>query len=159
MNLVYLAGPIAGQTFQLANAWRERAADLLSPLRSLSPTRCKEFLRSQGILNGDAYDHRQGRGPSDPHPLGSSAGIVTRDRYDIFRSDIILMNLLPAQETDQISIGTMVELGWADAYRKPVVLVWNRNINPHAHCFLDELCSYQADNLEDAVDLCKMIIL
>lgn len=149
MGSVYLAGPIAGQTFEQANEWRIEATKLLSPLRAINPMRCKEYLRDQYIIDGE----------ESPHPLGTGQGIITRDRNDLRRSDIVLMNLLPSQGTDLVSIGTMVELGWADAYRKPVVIVWERFKNPHRHMFINELAAYQAMNLEDGVDLCKMIIL
>ena len=36
------------------------------------------------------------------------------------RCDVVLMYLIGAKK---VSIGTMIEAGWADAYRKPVVLV------------------------------------
>ena len=38
-------------------------------------------------------------------------GIVTRDRWDVAKADVVLMNLVGAT---QVSIGTMVELGWAE---------------------------------------------
>ena len=46
--------------------------------------------------------------------------IIGRDRFDCCNSDLIFMNLLGSK---RVSIGTTVELAWADASRKPVPFV------------------------------------
>jgi hypothetical protein len=58
---VYLAGPIAGLTFDGAADWREKAIERLTEfgIKGLSPLRAKEYLRGSGELSssGDAYAH------------------------------------------------------------------------------------------------------
>jgi len=49
-------------------------------------------------------------------PLVSPPGAVGRDRFDVQTCDLLLVNLLGATS---VSIGTMFELAWTDAWRKP----------------------------------------
>lgn len=77
---------------------------------------------------------------------------VTRDRFDVRTADALLINLLGAP---RVSIGTMVELGWADAYRIPVVTVMDPDdkLNPHAHDFVRILSGTVVDTLDKAIDI------
>jgi hypothetical protein len=43
----------------------------------------------------------------------------------------------------------MVELGWADATKIPIVIVMESG-NIHQHCFVNTLATYVVDNLEEA---------
>ena len=107
--LVYLAGPISGTSYGESTDWRESIAEKIYPHTALSPMRGKSYLSSEAAI-ADSYDT----------PLSCAKGIITRDRWDVERCDIVLVNLLGAS---RVSIGTMMEIAWADAYRKPVVLV------------------------------------
>lgn len=51
-----------------------------------------------------------------------------------------------------ISIGTMVELGWASAAGIPVLLVMPTG-NVHDHPFTRALCNYRVSTIEEASDL------
>ncbi len=64
--------------------------------------------------------------------------------------DFMLCNLLGAK---QVSIGTMIELGWADLSRTPVVLVMEPSGNIHEHAFVRQLAGYRVDSLEAGLDL------
>lgn len=105
---VYLAGPIARLTYAGATAWRRAAAVGLAPAECLDPMRDKESLAGSGDPLGVQYLGRS--------PLLDAQTIVSRDYHDVRRSDVVLMHL-PFPST-----GTLVELGWAVAMQKPVVL-------------------------------------
>lgn len=142
---VYLAGPISGCTYEGATDWREYAKWKLEThgITAYSPMRGKEYLRTEKVLQGhpDAY---VGLGLSNPK------GIVTRDRRDCQACDIVIMNLLPAEETGIVSIGSMIEVGWADSIRVPIIVVMTEK-NPHYHAMLTEIAGYVVKTLDDAI--------
>lgn len=137
---VYLAGPITGCSYGEATDWRDGVAAVLAPhgIKGLSPMRGKEYLRNETNI-GHSYEDTL---------LSSGKSIIARDRNDSTTSDLLVVNLLGAS---RVSIGTMVELGWADAHRVPVVLVMEKSGNVHDHRFVTELAGWHVDNLDDAV--------
>lgn len=146
-KLVYLSGPITGLTYENATDWRgyvrqELAFKIGSVIQTLSPMRGKEYLKGAGIIGIKTHEKFS-------EAINAGQAIVTRDRWDTMRSDFILMNLLGATE---VSKGTMVELGWADAARIPVVLCMEKTGNIHEHCFVRELCGYHVTSLDEGID-------
>jgi len=138
---VYLAGPISGQSYSAATGWRvlaERALNKHS-IASLSPMRGKAYLSHEQMLQ-DHYEQ----------VLCTVKGITTRDRFDVARCDVVLMYLVGA---NQVSVGTMIELGWADAYRKPVVAVLEGADNPHWHGMVREIAGFVVPTLEEALGI------
>jgi nucleoside 2-deoxyribosyltransferase len=143
---IYLAGPISGLTYDGAQDWRTKfSADIDERIECFSPLRGKEFLRSKGVLEG-----------SYPHMLATDAAITGRDRNDCTRADLVLFYLLGAE---RVSIGTMIELGWADANRIPAVLVMEKEGNPHEHPMVRGTTSFRVDNLQDALRVSELILL
>lgn len=144
---VYLAGPIAHLDFDEANDWRREAAEFLEGFgaRGLSPLRGKEFLRAEGKIGVDKHDYS---------PLATDSGIVNRDRMDVMNCDIMLANFTNAPK---VSVGTAVEFGWADAYRKVVVTVMPKG-SPYDHPFTRQLSSYIVETLDEALDLIAAIL-
>ena len=142
----YLAGPIAGLVYEEATDWRVSAADKLSSLgvQALSPMRGKSFLRGTGPIGKRPYDS----------VLASDAGITTRDRFDVMRSDAVLFNLLGTEST---SIGTMIEIGWADALRKPIILAIEDG-NVHWHPMVRAAAGYLVSTLDEAVDIVGYVL-
>lgn len=137
---VYLAGPIAGLPWNVVYGWRHRAQLVLGQqIDCLNPLRGKEHLANEEKIELFYEDH----------PLTCPAGITTRDRYDVQRCDLILMNLLGAHK---VSIGSMVEVGWADAYRKPLVLVIEKN-SIHHHPMLHHISTYIVPNLNTGFEV------
>jgi nucleoside 2-deoxyribosyltransferase len=65
------------------------------------------------------------------------------------------VNLLGAKK---VSIGTCVEIGWANAHDIPIVLIMEPDGNPHDHAFVTETASFRTDNLNDAVYIVKAIL-
>jgi nucleoside 2-deoxyribosyltransferase len=147
---VYLAGPITGLSYQDATyGWRAEMKSLLDEydIDAYSPMRCKEFLAHSHDLKGDPKMY--------PNPLGSQKGIITRDRNDVKTCDAMVACFLGAPK---VSIGTCVEFGLADAFRKPVVLVMERDGNPHDHAFIDGLAGYRVDTVEEAAYIVATIL-
>lgn len=147
---VYLAGPIAGSGYDEVNDWRIDAALQLSPIKTLNPMRAKDFLK------GEKEDvHNYERTTIIENALGSSKGITSRDRFDVANCDLVLMNLLNAK---RVSTGSMIEVGWADAYRKPLVLVIDEG-NVHLHPMLLDIAGFIVTNMDEAIHVVKAILL
>lgn len=139
---VYLAGPISGQSYAAATDWRtvaERALNKHS-IASLSPMRGKAYLSSEQMV-ADHYPDKV---------LCTVKGITTRDRWDVMRCDVVLMYLAGAE---RVSVGTMIELGWADACRKPVVAVMEGPGNPHWHGMVREIAGFVVPTLDEALGI------
>lgn len=146
---VYLAGPITGLTFEGATDWRDRVIeDLLPNIVGVSPMRGKEYLAGLGTIGGTPDEVYMTNVMSTPK------SIVCRDRYDCTSSDAVLMNVLGAK---RVSIGTMIEAGWADSARVPLVLVIDGKANPHYHAMLTQIAGYVVETLPQAVHVLKTI--
>lgn len=162
---VYLSGPIAGLSYEEARyGWRMTvAAQLEQGIKVLSP------MRHEGHLS-------EIKGPLDPagqldHFFSGAQIIVEKDRLDIERCDLMLVNLLGAKK---VSIGTVAEIGMATALGKKMILVMEdtgsmiigesdegeygqfptHNIygnNIHDHPFVTVPASLRLNNLDDAI--------
>lgn len=144
MAVIYLAGPIGGLSYSEATNWRDETASTLEPygIECLSPMRGKDYLINEAILKGTGYDDTL---------LSNNRAIVTRDRMDVVNSDAILMNLTGAT---RISIGSMVELGWADTHRIPIIIVMEPG-NLHEHGFVYEIANFVVTEMADAWTILK----
>jgi nucleoside 2-deoxyribosyltransferase len=135
-------------SYKEATDWRDVAREWLDArnIVAISPMRGKEYLSSLKTISGHGREYL-GLGP-----LSAPAGVLTRDHWDVFRSDVILANLLGAKA---VSIGTVMEIAWAHAYRKPVVLVMEpqEEGNPHDHMMITQAVGYQVPSLEAALEL------
>lgn len=108
-----------------------RAKEYLSHLENIDKTGNRQY----GILSG-------------------GKAIVARDRNDVLTCDAVLMNLSGA---DKVSIGTMIEVGWADAFRKPIVLVLEKD-NPHVHDMVTEIAGFRVGTLEDGIHIINALM-
>lgn len=144
--LVYLAGPITGESYKSATNWRNTAHIALERVGivGLCPLRGKAYLEKEGILQ-DSYEDQL---------LSMGKTITRRDRFDCCRANMILMNLLGAKK---VSIGTMIEVGWADANRIPIVLIMEDD-NLHRHSMLEECADYRVSTLEQGIHVVKTVI-
>jgi nucleoside 2-deoxyribosyltransferase len=138
---VYLAGPITGLTHEGADQWREKISTTLEEngVTPLSPLRAEKFLKSYGILETSYIGAT---------PMVTDRGMVTRDFWDVSRSDAVIVNLLGAS---RVSIGTMFEMAWCLQLRKPTICVIEAQGNPHEHSFVREAIDYRVETLEEAV--------
>lgn len=148
-KLLYLAGGITGLTFEQATAWRrEVAGKCPSWLKALSPLRGKEFihqLTAQG--DGKVADHYA-------HVLATPKGIVGRDRNDVRRCDAILVNFLGATT---VSIGTVMEVAWADAFGKPIIMAMEAQ-NLHRHSMIETVTPWIVEDLDQAVAVAVQVL-
>lgn len=153
---VYLAGPITGLSYQEArHTWRQEFSRLVpAHIHCLSPMRAKDFLLDQQVLVGDPDMYPQ-------HLMATASGIVTRDRNDVKNCDAMVAVLSNAEKA---SVGTCIEFGWADAFRKPIVMVIEDQAdadhmrpdlapNPHWHAMLTEISGYVTPSLDEAAHI------
>lgn len=166
---VYLAGPIAGLTYADATyGWRSKVISALHDYHSCSAPNdgtlhcmmavnihCYSPMRGKVFLK-NTPDRILGKQGYEAHPMSSQQGIIGRDREDVFKADLIFMNV---QGAKAVSIGTTIEMGWADAYRKPVVLVTDKEGNPHDHMFFKGLATYVCYDLEQAIECAKSLLI
>lgn len=149
---VYLAGPITGLSFDGCNDWRQRAIEDLAKagIRGLSPLRGKEYLAKLTTPisgTGEEYAHMS--------VLSTAPAVVTRDRWDATRCDVLFANLLGAKA---VSIGTVMEIAWADLRRTPIVCAIEPNGNPHLHMMLTQAIDFRVPTLEEALHVIKAML-
>lgn len=143
---LYLAGPITGVSYEGCTDWRKYIASKLpSHIKAVSPMRGKSYLKDEKEVK-PSYENTQ---------LSSGKGIAHRDKFDAKRCDAILFNLLGAKK---VSIGTMMEVGWGDDGIKPMIVVMEKEGNPHDHPMLREVAGFITDNLDEAIDLAIKIL-
>lgn len=141
---IYLAGPIANTDRLDAFNWRAHTQQKLRDegVRVLSPLRAKGELASADIgTDCRAYQEKG--------IFFTTKGIMTRDYNDVQMADALIVNLWGAKS---ISIGTVMELGWAYMLRKPAVVLMEPEGNPHDnHPMMHEAISFRVETLEEAV--------
>lgn len=146
MKRVYLAGPVRGLSYKESMDWREYAKNELAKygIISVSPMRAKEHLANRGILLNP-----------DEHVISCQRGLVTRDRFDVRTCDVMLANFFGAKE---VSIGTLIEYGWADSYGKPIITIIEKEGNPHEHPFIRELTGFRVETLDEGLKAAKDVL-
>lgn len=139
--LVYLFGPMTGQSYEDAVGWRRQAAEKLQEhgFTVLDPARGLMFLEPESTVK-DSYGE---------DTTENKHTVFARDRFDSTRSDILLGNLKGAT---RVSIGSMMEMAWANLSNKFIVTVMEPEGNPHMHAFVRECSGAVMDSVEDAVD-------
>ena len=140
-KFVYLAGPILGCTKGEANDWRHQVSAALIDhgIIAISPLRCEP-------LFGERYTE----GSMDPR-FGTPRAISSKNRHDVQNCSITLA-YLPLEMGPNISLGTIGEIFWADAYDKQVILV-SDHPKIIAHPVLDAAVDWKLGTLEEAVDV------
>jgi nucleoside 2-deoxyribosyltransferase len=151
---VYLAGPIGGLTYDEATKWRDHVTNELGRfgIKCLSPLRAAIHLRHADGLLGDC-EIQAGTKPA-VEAMSTPKGVVTRDKFDATHCDVLLVNLLEAKK---VSIGTCVEIGWANALNIPIIVVMEAD-NIHSHAFVRESASFITESLSDSVYIVKAIL-
>lgn len=146
-GLVYLAGPITGESFGTATDWRVVAASKLaqSNIVGLSPLRHKEYLSQETSIK-DQYVNGL---------MSTQRAITVRDRFDCMRCDMALVYLTEAK---RVSIGTMMELGWLNSRNVPIVIVMESG-NLHDHAMVREVAAFITPDLNEAIDIIKRILV
>jgi len=150
---VYLAGPVKGLDYNSAMDWREKAKEELAKhnIIGVSPMRHREFLKEAKELDSN----KKIENPLHEQIAGQK-GLTARARHDVMNADAILVNFLGAEK---VSIGTAIELAWADILRKPKVIVIEHDNNVHEHAMINELADYRVQTLEEGIHIIKTILL
>ena len=157
--IVYTAGPICGTTYGESTDWREFVREELAKrnpaIRAASPMRGKEYLASLEAMPDALPDAFHKANEKTKHPMSTASAILGRDRMDVMRADLILVNFLAAKK---VSIGTCCEIAWADLLRKPVLLVMEDEGNVHEHPFVTGNAAFRVNNLEQAIEMIPVIL-
>jgi nucleoside 2-deoxyribosyltransferase len=147
-RFIYTAGPISGCTYGECTGWRDYVAQefyKLAPyIRTMSPMHGKTYLKREKVM-GDGYPD---------FPLSTDHAIMCRDRNDVKRSDLVLFNFLDAP---RVSIGTCIEIGWADAWQKPSVVVMQKG-GLHDHSMVRGMNAVFTDNLDEGIQLAYQLV-
>jgi nucleoside 2-deoxyribosyltransferase len=144
MKTVYLAGPIENLSYDNATSWREFTTIQLQDvsIQTRNPMRHKLHLKkSEKIVSHEHFNAKE---------------IIDRDRADVSTCDLILVNFMG---TNHASVGTFVELGWADMLRIPVIAVMDDNDPKRNHPFIKSICSVIVNRLDDGIDKVKEFLL
>lgn len=140
---VYLCGPITGQTAAAARNWRADVTTALDGVAAcIDPTRdMPDFTRhNKKPLTFERFQHGK--------------RTVARDRFDVGRSDIVLCCFLGSEK---VSIGSVGEIFWADAMRRPVIIVREDN-NIHNHDMLNEIAGWIFSEMGPAIEQVRRLI-
>lgn len=145
---VYLAGDITGHVYGNTTAWREYATAWLRQwdIEGLSPMRGKDYLANETSIR-DSYEGGE-------YPLSMAKGFTGRDRDDVRTSDLIIANFA---SPERVSIGTVIECAWADAYRKLLIVVLPEH-SPANHAMLKEIAQFVVPTLDQALALVPPIL-
>lgn len=154
---IYLAGPIAGLTYDEAQDWRLTFSEWMRRYSSgriecYSPLRGKSELRSRDALNCYGYDHVS--------PLATPKAIMARDFMDCSTADLVVANLAGQKVGAVISIGTVMEIAFAYAKRVPVLaIVPPESDSISEHAMMQEAINFYAPDTEDAALMATHILL
>lgn len=143
--IVYLAGPMTGLLVRDAGAWRVEAQKYLKRKNILIASPMRGKLNFKDVIK-PVYDSI----------LSNSKAIVTRDYYDIKRSDALLVNLL--HDNDCLSVGTIAEMAWAYTMHKPVIVASNPASQYREHPFLIMFTRFETNNLKDALETVVSVV-
>ncbi len=137
---IYLAGPISVTDFEGATGWYEDARLMLDDsFEILRPMRGKEFLKDHpGPIGPEAHDHLLSRGRA----------VLCRDRDDVLRSDIVLMNLTGC--AGEKSIGCSMEAAWAFDHGKILIVAAPEGCEHARHIMFGQAATYLVSTLEEA---------
>ncbi|KKL18606.1 hypothetical protein LCGC14_2473800, partial [marine sediment metagenome] len=134
MPKVYLAGPIAGCSWDEAMDWRKYARTP-SGCEVVSPLRCEGYLQGSKKLPNDTDE-----------PMSTGHAITVRSHWDSVKADVVLANFIDAKS---VSIGSCFELAWAWEARIPCVIVLDEL---HDHPFVRESAYAVLNCVDTAID-------
>ena len=143
---VYVAGPIAGQSYEGATAWRDYAQERLPECEILTPMRGKEYLAqlpampltSAELVSTAEHTVAKSMGikmSALEEEISSERAIHGRDTWDVRRVDLVFANFLPGDKVGRVSIGTACEVYLAKFLHIPVVEILVRG-GIHDHPFI-----------------------
>lgn len=146
---VYLAGPISGKSFdEVVGRYNEKRMYLEDfGYEVLSPMTAKG-----GLRNIQDFGSTQEHYPASP--FATNHAIFARDKWMVAQADIVIADL--SNSGDRISIGTMMEIAWANYLNKQIVLIMGTD-NLHYHAFVLEAATIILPTWDDARDYLKAL--
>lgn len=152
---VYLAGPITGLNHKDTTTWRDEFTQRVkgTGIVCFSPMRGKDHLN---LLDKEWLK------PDFKDAVACSKAIMTRDRFDCMGATLVVMNLLreymPAD--GKVSCGSLIELGWADACRVPVIgIVDPMEKSAYNHPMVNEAIGFRVSSVQEAAEMAKIILV
>lgn len=145
-TFVYLAGPIAGLDKDAANNWRDDVSKQLFDISDgsivgVSPLRCEP-----PNLDGLYDDQLSIEARTDW--FATSRCINAKNWLDTVKCDAILAYFPKSLCENRPSYGTIIEMGWAIALRKPL-FVCSDDQYLVKHPLIDQNASYVGEDLND----------
>jgi len=138
---VYLSGPITGQTDERIRSWRQIAAEHLMPIADVIDPALTHYDSVPAFDKNENAEHAIER-------LRHGLSIVPRNRTLIRSSDVLLANFLGAKQT--VSIGSVGEIYWANAFAKFIIIVREAHGNIHDHAMLNAMAGCICHSLDEA---------
>ena len=141
MKKIYTAGPMAGLTY----------AEIMSrydnQVKTLKDLGYEVFCPMTGKLHlkDENYDF-MGVG-KNTCPVTTNKAIKKRDRWMVGQVDIVLVDF--TQSNGKVSIGSCMELAWADELKKHTIVVM-KDDNVHQHSFIIECADIIFPTIDEA---------
>jgi hypothetical protein len=136
----YLSGPVTDTSLSELSNWRSDFARSLGPRWDVfDPTRGPVVTQRLSTVSN---------APINPGYKEFARDMVGRNRATISNCDLLVANFLGARE---ISLGSVGEVFWADAYRKQILVIRESQGNRHDHLIMNELATWIVDSLPEAV--------
>ena len=155
---VYVAGPIAGCTWEETVEWRDHIVAKLPECHIITPMRGKDFLHAMSEMPLTSKHVGDLAMSNVEEVISSQHAIVVRDHWDVSRCDVLFVNLLPSNTTGKPSIGTCFELAWAWKYQKPAIVVMDDDGNPNDHPFIREAAYAVVPTQSRAIALTRLLL-
>jgi nucleoside 2-deoxyribosyltransferase len=136
---IYLAGPISGLGYdEVVDAYKEKSLYLRQiGYEVLCPMTGKAYLRNELEFRASGYNS----------PVSTNHAIFERDKWMVSNCDIVLAEL--SNSGTRVSIGTMMELAWANMLGKHTIGVMQFD-NIHRHAFVLESCDIVFETIQEA---------
>jgi hypothetical protein len=149
---IYLAGQMGGLTIEDATYWRDYVRGALhyrsdGRIECYSPTRGHLGTTVDGAIRSDA---------DNSNPLTTARGIMVRDYEDCRKADLIFVNF---NDCTRLSIGTIMEMGFAYAHRIPVIAVITPGNMHGGHPMMEEAFTCTVPSLDEGIDATLSFLL
>jgi hypothetical protein len=106
--------------------------------------RAKDFWGEHELVDNSGMDE----------PLATDRGIMCRDRNDCCTANVLLVNFIGAKT---VSIGTVMEVAWANRLQIPVVVALPET-DIHNHPMMRQAYDYVCGSIDEAIRITKTII-